>query len=105
MKAGSHSSCSKKADQYQPFLLPNYSSNTFEKSFFIFYVEIIATFFHVGTALENKSRDKEDQAAYDKDLSANEKSIKNAQIRKRIDDLLEQKKLKELLDDSEDWDV
>ena len=28
---------------------------------------------------------------------------KNAKVRRRIDDLLESKRLKELLDDSEDW--
>ncbi len=28
---------------------------------------------------------------------------KNATVRRRIDDLLEQKRLKELLDDSNDW--
>lgn len=28
---------------------------------------------------------------------------KNAKVRRRIDDLLERKRLRELLDDSEDW--
>ncbi|WP_286235049.1 PA3496 family putative envelope integrity protein [Thalassotalea sediminis] len=30
---------------------------------------------------------------------------KNAQVRRKIDDLLERKRLKELLDDSDDWDI
>ncbi|GHF85689.1 PA3496 family putative envelope integrity protein [Thalassotalea marina] len=30
---------------------------------------------------------------------------KSADVRKRIDDLLERKRLKELLDDSDDWDI
>ena len=42
---------------------------------------------------------------YDKDLAANEESDKNAKIRKRIDELLEKKRLKEMLDDTDDWDI
>lgn len=40
---------------------------------------------------------------YDNDFANNEQAIKNSQVRKRIDELLEKKKLKELLDDSDDW--
>ena len=50
--------------------------------------------------VENK-----DTQDYDKDLANNEESIKNSKVRKRIDVLLEKKRLKELLDDSDDWDV
>ena len=49
--------------------------------------------------------EKKDTQDYDKDLTNNEESIKNSKIRKRIDELLEKKRLKELLDDSDDWDV
>ncbi len=49
--------------------------------------------------------EKKDTQDYDKDLANNEESIKNSKIRKRIDELLEKKRLKELLDDSDDWDV
>ena len=38
------------------------------------------------------------------DLVNEEKSVVNTDVRKRIDDLLEQKRLKELLDDVDDWD-
>lgn len=34
-----------------------------------------------------------------------EQSKRNSLARKRIDDLKEQKRLKELLDDEDDWDV
>ncbi|MDT0604607.1 PA3496 family putative envelope integrity protein [Thalassotalea castellviae] len=41
----------------------------------------------------------------DADLTVDVKDseVKDASIRQRIDDLLEQKRLKALLDDSEDW--
>ena len=46
-----------------------------------------------------------EQDDYDKDLPKGEKAEHNSEIRKRIDDLLEQKRLKALLDDSDDWDI
>lgn len=46
-----------------------------------------------------------DQENYDKDLPKGEKATHNSEVRKRIDDLLEKKRLKELLDDSDDWDI
>ena len=42
---------------------------------------------------------------YDQDLASGDEAVKNTKIRKRIDELLEKKRLKELLDDSDDWDV
>ena len=46
-----------------------------------------------------------DQESYDKDLPKGEKATHNSDVRRRIDDLLERKRLKELLDDSDDWDI
>ncbi|KXJ49170.1 MAG: hypothetical protein AXW17_11465 [Colwellia sp. Phe_37] len=46
-----------------------------------------------------------DQESYDEDLPKGEKATHNSEVRKRIDDLLERKRLKELLDDSDDWDI
>ncbi len=40
---------------------------------------------------------------YDKDLATGTKANKNSKIHKRIDELLERKRLKALLDDSDDW--
>jgi hypothetical protein len=47
----------------------------------------------------------DEQKSYDKDLPEGEQAAHNTEIRKRIDDLLERKRLKELLDDSDDWDI
>lgn len=41
---------------------------------------------------------------YDKDLPKGDKASHNSAVRRRIDDLLEQKRLKALLDDADDWD-
>ncbi len=46
-----------------------------------------------------------DDSNYDNDLATGEKAEKNSKVRKRIDDLMEKKRLKELLDDSDDWDL
>ena len=40
---------------------------------------------------------------YDKDMPNGEQALHNSEVRKRIDDLKEQKRLKELLDDTDDW--
>lgn len=40
---------------------------------------------------------------YDKDLPKGQKAKNNSTVRQRIDDLMEKKRLKELLDDEEDW--
>lgn len=45
------------------------------------------------------------QENYEKDLPKGKQAAHNSEVRKRIDDLLEQKRLKALLDDSEDWDI
>jgi len=42
---------------------------------------------------------------YDSDLASGDEAEKNSKVRKRIDDLMEKKRLKELLDDEEDWDL
>jgi hypothetical protein len=42
---------------------------------------------------------------YDKDLAGGKKAEDNSKVRKRIDDLLEKKRLRDVLDDSEDWEV
>ena len=39
----------------------------------------------------------------DDDLKVDEQTKRNCLARKRIDELLEKKRLKELLDDEEDW--
>jgi hypothetical protein len=45
-----------------------------------------------------------EQESYDKDLPKGDKAAHNSEVRKRIDELLEKKRLKALLDDSDDWD-
>ncbi|MEW6992171.1 PA3496 family putative envelope integrity protein [Colwelliaceae bacterium 6441] len=50
-------------------------------------------------SLDNSQEDTDTDSNFD--VKASE--VKDAKIRKRIDDLLEKKRLKELLDDSDDW--
>jgi hypothetical protein len=57
------------------------------------------------TILSNQRNRKDSAPDFEKDLASGEDAIKNAKVRKRIDELLEKKRLKELLDDSEDWVV
>jgi len=52
--------------------------------------------------LTNSSNELPD---YDKDLPTGEQASHNTEIHKRLEDILEEKRLKELLDDSEDWDI
>ena len=47
----------------------------------------------------------DDSENYDKDLATGKKADKNTKVRKRIDDLLEKKRLREALDDSDDWEI
>jgi len=54
--------------------------------------------------LANNMSPPTEQVNYDKDLPKGEKAAHNSDVRKRIDELLEKKRLKELLDDSVDWD-
>ncbi|MFT5759793.1 MAG: hypothetical protein ACI9LM_004572 [Alteromonadaceae bacterium] len=42
---------------------------------------------------------------YDKDFSDKEQTERNNKARKRIDELKEKKRLKELLDESDDWEL
>lgn len=49
--------------------------------------------------LDNSSNENE----VERDIDVKSSEIKDAKVRKRIDDLLEQKRLKELLDDTDDW--
>lgn len=39
----------------------------------------------------------------DAEIDMNKNEVKDIKVRQRIDDLLEKKRLKELLDDSDDW--
>ena len=52
---------------------------------------------------EYKANDESDN--YDKDLATGKKEDKNSKVRKRIDDLLEKKRLREALDFSDDWEI
>lgn len=49
--------------------------------------------------------DDNDNKAYDADLAKGTKAERNTQVRQRIEDMLEKKRLKELLDESDDWDL
>ena len=44
-----------------------------------------------------------DPPDYDKDLATGNQAKKNSKIHRRIDELLEQKRLKKLLDETDDW--
>jgi hypothetical protein len=46
-----------------------------------------------------------EQDSYDKDLPKDKQAANNSEIKKRIDDLLAQKRLKALLDDIDNWDI
>jgi hypothetical protein len=52
---------------------------------------------------EFKARDE--SLDYDKDLATGKTAENNSKVRKRIDDLLEKKRLREALDDSDDWEI
>lgn len=54
--------------------------------------------------LSDDSSQEEEQEQYDKDLPKGQKSASNKEVRNRIEELLEQKRLKALLDDADDWD-
>lgn len=54
--------------------------------------------------LTDNSSPRREPESYDKDLPKGDKASHNSDIRKRIDDLLEKKRLKALLDDADDWD-
>ncbi len=44
-------------------------------------------------------------ADYDKDLATGDQANNNSKIHRRIDELLEKKRLKDLLDDTDDWNI
>jgi len=54
---------------------------------------------------DNRKSDPNDSVDLDNQLHSSDKqdSEQQTRIRKRIDELLEAKRLKDLLDDSEDW--
>jgi len=54
---------------------------------------------------DNRKSDPNDSVDLDNQLHSSNKqdSEQQTKVRKRIDELLEAKRLKELLDDSEDW--
>ena len=47
--------------------------------------------------------DKNEFLNYDKELSATEQKAHDSDVRKRIDNLLDNKRLRDMLDDSDDW--
>lgn len=51
---------------------------------------------------DDNASDKDDASTL-ANITAKEQAQKNLLARKRIDELMEKKRLKELLDDSEDW--
>lgn len=55
--------------------------------------------------MANEFRTSDELENYDKDLATGRKAEKNTKVRKRIDDLLERKRLREALDDSDDWEI
>jgi len=55
----------------------------------------------INEDISNPSEKKD----YDDDFSDTEQAERNNKARKRIDELMEKKRLKYLLDDSEDWDI
>lgn len=46
-----------------------------------------------------------DDSKYDNDLATGKKAENNTKVRQRIDELMEKKRLQELLDDTDDWDL
>jgi hypothetical protein len=55
--------------------------------------------------MSDEYRTNDGSENYDKDLATGKKAEKNTKVRKRIDDLLEKKRLREALDDCDDWDI
>lgn len=56
------------------------------------------------TKMSNVSSEQ-DKIDNDDEFNSDEQAKRNCLARKRIDDLLEKKRLKELLDDEDDWEV
>ncbi len=55
--------------------------------------------------MADEFRTRDESQDYDKDLATGETAENNSKVRKRIDDLLEKKRLREALDDSDDWEI
>jgi len=55
--------------------------------------------------MADEFRASDESQDYDKDLATGKTAEKNSKVRKRIDDLLEKKRLREELDDSDDWEI
>ncbi len=55
--------------------------------------------------MSDEFRTSDEPENYDKDLATGKKAETNTKVRKRIDDLLEKKRLREELDDSDDWEI
>jgi len=55
--------------------------------------------------MSDEFRTKDESQDYEKDLATGKKAENNTKVRKRIDDLLEKKRLREALDDSDDWEI
>ncbi|MEW6982300.1 PA3496 family putative envelope integrity protein [Colwelliaceae bacterium 6471] len=56
-------------------------------------------------AFDKNENDDFQKNNYEKEFANSEDAVRHAKIHRRIEDILEQKRLKELLDDSEDWDI
>ena len=57
------------------------------------------------TQSDDTSIKNDNEKVNNDDFKIDEQSKRNNLARKRIDDLLEKKRLKELLDNEDDWDV
>lgn len=51
----------------------------------------------------NDDIDNIDGNDYDNDLAKGDEAEHNSTVRRRIDELIEKKRLKDLIDDSDDW--
>jgi hypothetical protein len=58
-----------------------------------------------NTIMSDEFSTNNDSENYDKDLATGKKADRNTKVRQRIDDLLEKKRLREAIDDSEDWEI
>lgn len=58
-----------------------------------------------NTIMSDEYKANDESENYDKDLATGKKAENNTKVRKRIDDLLEKKRLREALDNSDDWDI
>ena len=57
------------------------------------------------STMADEFRASDELENYDKYLATGSKAESNTKVRKRIDDLLENKRLREALDDSEFWKI